>query len=91
MIRAGTRAAMLLSVACAEPLSTEQLLDRIMARTGAPLGRRDVEHGMRCLRRDGLLTTVRPGVRGNHMPAGLYTISPAGEAELDRLFMEAHL
>ena len=91
MIRAGTRAAMLLGMMCSEPMSTEQLLDRLMERTGVAVDRKGAEYGMRVLRAQGLAFVVRPGKRGHVAPPGLYALTPLGERELDRLFTEARL
>lgn len=86
MIRQGTAAARMLAVANLTPQSCRELRDQVAVFVAASSAHRAIE----TLTGAGLLHVVRPAERGNPLP-GLYTLTRAGERELDRLFMEAHL
>ncbi len=77
-----TDAAKLLSVACAEPLTAIQLLERADARCGLQsLTAHGLSTACRRLAAQGLLTDTRGVHAGRH--SYLYTLSDAGEARLD--------
>lgn len=89
MIRAGTNPALVLAAACAEPLSIRELLDVVAVRTGEAPTTHAGHYAAKRLCDLGLLHPARAGLRGC-LPA-LYALTPLGERELDRLFMEARL
>lgn len=89
MIRAGTIAAQLLAASCAEPQSIPEMLDVIAVRTGETPILCSTRYAVVRLCKAGLLHTARVGSKGG-LPS-LYTLTPLGERELDRLFMEARL
>lgn len=83
MIRPGTRAAMLLSVASpTEPLTFNDMLDRLAETAGEYPDAKGAQYGSRILRAAGLLTMIEPHT--GSLPA-LYLLTPAGERERNRL------